>query len=261
MATELSISLLTGMKKGGAVYLYRWCRLRPFWGLVKALPSRFSAGCGFLPFLSLMTGAGGTLLPSLSFAGSLAGRVVGADGVGIGQAVVFVQTLPAGVLPPKDVATAEMDQVHKEFTPALLPVAVGSQVRFPNRDQIHHHVYSFSRTKSFELPLYKGEDASPVLFDKPGIVKIGCNIHDWMSAIIFVAPTPYFALSDETGHFTFPQLPAGTYSLAAWHELSQIKVDETVQQVQVREQLAEVLFTLTLGERRPTPTARKGGHY
>lgn len=243
------------------MYLYRWFRLRHFWGLVKAFPSYFFAGLRFVLFLSLVTVVGGILLPTLSSAGGLAGRVVGADGVGIGQAIVFVQTLPAGVLPPKGADIAEMDQVHKEFTPALLPVVVGSQVRFPNRDQIHHHVYSFSRTKSFELPLYKGEDASPVLFDKPGVVKIGCNIHDWMSAIIFVAPTPYFALSDETGHFVFPQLPVGIYALAAWHELSQIKVEETVQQVQVSEQLAEILFTLTLGERRPTPAARKGGHY
>jgi hypothetical protein len=154
-----------------------------------------------------------------------------------------------------------MDQVHREFVPALLPIAVGAEVRFPNRDQIHHHVYSFSRIKSFELPLYKGEEAPLVLFDKPGVVKIGCNIHDWMSAIIFVAPTPYFALSDETGNFTLQKVPPGSYTLVAWHELTQVKVEETAQQVQVSEQTPPIVFTLSLAERRSGPLSRKGGNY
>lgn len=101
----------------------------------------------------------------------------------------------------------------------------------------------------------------PVLFDKSGVVKIGCNIHDWMSAIIFVVPTPYFALSDETGHFALQKVPSGTYTLVAWHELSQIKVEETARQIQVSEQPAEVVFTLPLSERRPAPASRKGGNY
>ncbi|HXG22644.1 MAG TPA: hypothetical protein VNN62_26680 [Methylomirabilota bacterium] len=193
--------------------------------------------------------------------GEITGRVIDATGTGVAQAVVFVQTLPAGVTPPQGVSTAEMDQIHKEFAPSVLPIAVGTEVRFPNRDQIHHHVYSFSRTKSFELPLYKGEDAPPVLFDKPGVVKIGCNIHDWMSAIIFVAPTPYFALSDESGKFVLPNLPPGNYTLAAWHELSQVKVEDTAQSVQVGAQAPEVAFSLTLAERRAGPVSRKGGGY
>ena len=95
-----------------------------------------------------------------------------------------------------------MDQFNKTFVPEMLPIAVGTQVRFPNRDQIRHHVYSFSRPKRFELPLYKGEDAPPVLFDKPGVVKIGCNIHDWMSAIILVLPNDRFAVTKEDGTFS-----------------------------------------------------------
>ena len=102
-----------------------------------------------------------------------------------------------------------MDQFNKTFVPGVLPIAVGTQVRFPNRDQIRHHVYSFSRAKRFELPLYKGEDAPPVLFDKPGVVKIGCNIHDWMSAIILVLPNDRFAVTDEDGTFSLPGLDAG----------------------------------------------------
>jgi plastocyanin len=194
-------------------------------------------------------------------AGEITGRVTNTNGEGVANAVVFVQALPAGVTAPKKKFVMEMDQRHREFVPPLLPVPVGAEVKFPNRDQIHHHVYSFSRTKSFELPLYKDEDAPPVLFDKPGVVKIGCNIHDWMSAIIFVAPTPYLALSDDAGKFVIANLPPGNYSLLAWHELSQVKVEETVRQVEVGEQTPEVTFSLTLAERRPAPASRKGGYY
>ncbi len=132
--------------------------------------------------------------------------------------MVFVQTLPAGVPVPAGTKPAVMDQIHQEFVPVLLPIAVGTDVRFPNHDQIHHHVYSFSRTRSFELPLYKGEEAQPVRFDKEGVVKVGCNIHDWMSGIILVLPTPYFATTDEAGKLSCgisllgPTLwPAGTH--------------------------------------------------
>jgi plastocyanin len=193
--------------------------------------------------------------------GEITGRVIGGDGAGIAQAVIFVPELPAGVTPPKTAGSMEMDQIHREFVPSFLPIAVGMEVRFPNRDQIHHHVYSFSRTKNFELPLYKGEEAPAVLFDKPGVVKVGCNIHDWMSAIIFVAPTPYFTLSDESGAFVLSNLPPGTYSLATWHELSQVKVEETIQQVQISEQPVAVTFSLALAERRSRPVSRKGGPY
>lgn len=193
--------------------------------------------------------------------GEISGHVVEQTGVGVARAVVFVLELPAGMLPAKSTDPVAMDQIHREFVPRLLPIAVGTEVRFPNRDQIHHHVYSFSRTKSFELPLYKGEEAPPVLFDKPGVVKIGCNIHDWMSAIIFVAPTPYFTLSDESGAFSLANLPPGFYLLAAWHELSQVKVEETVQQVQVSEQPVAVTFSFSLAEPRSRPASRKGGPY
>lgn len=186
------------------------------------------------------------LFPAPAFGATITGRVVGADGKGIAQAVVFVQALPAGTPPSGQAQQAVMDQVHKTFVPAVLPVTVGSMVDFPNHDQIHHHVYSFSRTKSFELPLYKGEEAPPILFDKAGVVKIGCNIHDWMAAVILVVPTPFYAVTNEAGEFTLSGLSPGTYPLVCWHDLSQTKVEETVQQIQVEKDTAEVTFSLSL---------------
>jgi hypothetical protein len=112
-------------------------------------------------------------------------------------------------------------------------------------------VYSFSPAKTFELPLYKGEDAPPVLFDKIGVVKIGCNIHDWMSGIILVLPTPHFAVTDRDGRFTLRDLPAGTYTLSAWHALSKLKPEDSAQSVQLSQELAQVAFTLPLSAARP----------
>ena len=98
----------------------------------------------------------------------------------------------AGPLPEKR-GREIVDQINLEFVPHVKPVVVGSPVYFPNKDDVRHHVYSFSPAKRFELPLYSGTPAAPVVFDRPGIVAIGCNIHDWMLGYIYVAETPYLA--------------------------------------------------------------------
>jgi plastocyanin len=159
----------------------------------------------------------------------------------------------------EEAQTAIMDQIQEQFVPQVLAIRVGTQIRFPNHDQIHHHVYSFSKTKQFELPLYKGEETEPVLFDKPGVVKVGCNIHDWMSGIILVVPTPYYAMTDESGQFTLSDLPDGTYALASWHERSRAKIKKTIQQVHVGE--TSVTFTLPLKKKRVRQATRGGRGY
>jgi plastocyanin len=184
-------------------------------------------------------------------AATVSGTVTGADGKPVVAAVVFVQAPSPPASQPR--ATHIVDQVNKTFIPELLPIVVGTSVRFPNHDQIHHHVYSFSPTKTFELPLYKGEDAPPVLFDKVGVVKLGCNIHDWMSGIILVLPTAHFAITDASGHFVLEDLPAGTYTLAAWHALSKLKPEETAQSVAVERNVSGVTFKLQLGAARSRP--------
>lgn len=109
-----------------------------------------------------------------------------------------------------------IDQVDKEFISHVLPIQLGTAISFPNHDQIRHHVYSFSKAKKFEIPLYKGTPASPVLFDKVGVVSLGCNIHDWMSAYIYVLDTPYFTMTDKKGQAAL-ELPAGEYEIRYWH--------------------------------------------
>jgi plastocyanin len=126
-------------------------------------------------------------------------------------------------------ATAIMDQRNMMFAPNVLPVTVGTSVRFPNSDNIRHHVYSFSPAKRFELPLYAGVQAEPVLFDKPGVVTLGCNIHDWMVGYIVVLDTPYFAKTGSDGKARL-QVPAGAYQLSIWHPQAADQArDETVE--------------------------------
>jgi plastocyanin len=182
---------------------------------------------------------------------SVAGSVTGTDGAAVADAVVFVQTPDAATDKPRSMRI--VDQINKTFTPGLLPIVVGTAVRFPNHDQIHHHVYSFSPTKTFELPLYKGEDAAPVRFDKVGVVRIGCNIHDWMSGIIVVLPSSHFAVTDAAGHFVLEDMPGGRYTLLAWHALSKVKPEDTAQSVQVGGEIADVSFKLPLAPARPRP--------
>jgi hypothetical protein len=192
---------------------------------------------------------------SLAAGQTVTGQVLGSDGKGIAEAVVFLDAPPVKTpQPPLDQAT--MDQISKTFMPHVLPIVVGTEVRFPNRDQISHHVYSFSRTKTFELPLYKGENAPPVLFDKPGVVKIGCNIHDWMSAIILVLPTPHFAMTDVEGRFKLTGLPPGKYTLVAWHEQAREKTADTAQHIEVAARDLELNFHLSLIDARSRPAMR-----
>ncbi|MGH7342427.1 MAG: methylamine utilization protein, partial [Candidatus Rokuibacteriota bacterium] len=124
---------------------------------------------------------------------SLAASVRNERGQPVGDAVVTAVPLAGDGLrlgPPDPV---EIDQIDKEYVPYLTAIRVGTSVGFPNHDQIRHHVYSFSEAKTFEIPLYRGTPAEPVVFDKPGEVVLGCNIHDWMRAYVFVSETPYFA--------------------------------------------------------------------
>ena len=101
--------------------------------------------------------------------------------------------------------------------PRVKPVLVGSPVSFPNRDDVRHHVYSFSPAKRFDLPLYVGTPAKPVVFDAPGVVAIGCNIHDWMVGYIYVSESPYFATSGADGRADLTGLPPGRYTVRVWH--------------------------------------------
>ncbi|MCB1896768.1 MAG: hypothetical protein H6945_15375 [Zoogloeaceae bacterium] len=180
------------------------------------------------------------LAATAASAGELRALVRDADGKPLADAVVVAVADVAGqragrpATPGTD--TIIIDQVNKEFVPYVLPVEVGTSVNFPNRDNIRHHVYSFSDAKRFELPLYIGDPATPVLFDKPGTVILGCNIHDWMIAYVYVANSPYYAKTDAAGTATLAQLPSGHYKVRVWHPRLAGAEDQTTKPLAVTDE-------------------------
>tara|TARA_R110001632_G_scaffold104724_1_gene213841 strand:+ start:3213 stop:3920 length:708 start_codon:yes stop_codon:yes gene_type:complete len=132
---------------------------------------------------------------SASAAQEIRFKVVDQSGNPVPNAVVSAQGEPQDHI--DDMAV--MDQVNSQFLPHVLVVQKNQSVRFPNSDDIRHHIYSFSQPKPFEIRLYKGEGSSPVTFDKPGFVVLGCNIHDQMIGYIYVAEHELTALTDENG--------------------------------------------------------------
>ena len=96
-------------------------------------------------------------------------------------------------------------------------VTVGTAVSFPNRDTVRHHVYSFSPMKKFEIKLYVGTPAAPVVFDQPGIAVLGCNIHDQMTAWVLVVATPFYGKAGVDGVVKLANVPSGNYRLRSWH--------------------------------------------
>lgn len=149
-------------------------------------------------------------------------------------------------------ATAVMDQRDSNFAPGVLPVQVGTLVAFPNSDTVQHQVYSFSPAKPFELPLYSGTPLEPVRFDRPGVVVVGCNIHDWMIGYIVVLDTPYFGKTGEDGQATL-RAPAGRYLLRVWHAR---QAGEPVEQdIELGADPASRSVSLVLG---PPPMSRQG---
>lgn len=139
-------------------------------------------------------------------------RVTDADGLPLANAVLLVEGVP-----PRAEDSYVMDQIDRQFVPHTLVVPVGAQVDFPNSDDVRHHVYSFSEAKPFELRLFKGEEAPPVTFERPGVVVLGCNIHDAMVGYILVTEHPRFAVSDAAGQVVLPDLPEGKWPVSWWH--------------------------------------------
>lgn len=157
------------------------------------------------------------LLAGGAQAGTVQVDVSDAAGKPLADAVVFLDSAEARKQ-VKPLVGVEMAQEKRQFVPGVLVVPVGTEVLFPNRDSVRHHVYSFSPAKKFELKLYSGTPSNPVLFDKSGVVTLGCNIHDQMVGWVLVVDTPYYARTPAaTGKAQLDNVPPGTYTLRTWH--------------------------------------------
>ena len=166
-------------------------------------------------------------------------RVVVSDarGTALPDAVVSLRTPAAPTVRPRLAVPTEpvvIEQLDREFVPRVTVVPVGARISLPNKDAVPHSVYSFSPAKSFEFDVYVGASPQVLTLDKAGVIKLGCNIHDWMVGYIVVVDTPFAQRSDTRGTVTFSTVPEGDYELRVWHP--QQRAGEHVVAVTVSEQ-------------------------
>ena len=200
-------------------------------------------------WIGFMFRLGTLLISSLVFsawanAASFEAQLNDDHGKPLADAVVSLSGGPAAS--GSQVATAMMDQRGQKYVPHVLAVRTGTNVSFPNSDNIRHQVYSFSPAKRFELRLYEGTPSKPELFDKAGLVVLGCNIHDWMLGYIYVTDDPWFAVSDEQGRVRFDNLPAGQYQVKLWHPQSADTQVQPSAQIDVPESGFKQTYALTV---------------
>jgi plastocyanin len=198
--------------------------------------------------------------------GEITARVSDEKGRPVEDAVVVaVPSDGTAHLPPQKPRAAVVDQVDQEFTPKVTAIVVGTPVRFPNHDNIRHQVYSFSPAKRFELPLYAGVPAEAIVFDKPGVVVLGCNIHDWMIGYIYVSESPYFAKTGKDGTATITELPPHSYIVRVWHpqlESAEESTRKTVEATRAGPVAVEWALKLRPESKvRRAPTADTRGRY
>lgn len=168
------------------------------------------------PILAAVLGSVTLFAIAAVHAGELAVEITDLRGRPVPDAVIAAMPQgPAGKAGPV-AASAVMDQVARAFVPAVLVVRTGTPVIFPNSDTVAHQVYSFSSAKRFELGLYRGHPHPPVVLDRPGLIVLGCNIHDNMVGYIYVTDAPYFGKSGPSGEWQANGLPPGEYEVTLW---------------------------------------------
>jgi len=148
----------------------------------------------------------------------------------------------------------EITQLDKDFDPTMSVIPRGSQVLFTNKDPFQHHVYSVSKGNQFDLPLYKGTPSEHINFETPGVVKLGCNIHDWMLAFAYVSQSEYLVTTDTGGKAHFSDIPEGEYELRIWNPRLKNNKKLISQSLTVgRDQSLEQTVTLSLRKKIRKP--------
>jgi plastocyanin len=134
------------------------------------------------------------------------------------RSVVYLETAPRGAFEATEAGHAVMDQRNETFVPHVLAITTGTTVDFPNSDKFYHNVFSLSKVQKFDLGRYAAGHSRPVTFDRPGIVRVFCDIHSHMNAFILVFSHPFFAMTDTEGRYRIDNVPPGTYAVIAWNE-------------------------------------------
>ena len=192
----------------------------------------------------------------------IAVMVTDQQGRPVADAVVVAMPVDGNLRLPRP-RDGSVDQVDKEFLPRVSIVLVGASLSFPNHDDVRHQVYSFSPAKRFELPLYAGVPAQPIVFDKPGVVVLGCNIHDWMVGYIYVSESPFFAKTGQDGKALLTELAPRAYVVRVWHPQLETSESATRRTIDVSlDRRIEAAWTVRLKQEvrvRRAPTAERGG--
>jgi plastocyanin len=143
-------------------------------------------------------------------------------------AVVYLETAPRGAFEVPPPGRAVLDQRNETFVPHVLAIPVGTTVEFPNSDRVFHNVFSLSKVKRFDLGRYPRGASRSVRFDRPGMVRVFCEIHSHMSAFVLVFAHRYFDTTDAAGRYRIDGVPPGTYTVAVWNE-GEVRSTRTVQ--------------------------------
>ncbi len=144
------------------------------------------------------------------------------------RSVVYLDPAPRPAFDAKDDPRARMDQRNEMFVPHVLAIVAGTTVDFPNSDRTYHNVFSLSKTRSFDLGRYAVGHSKAVRFDRPGIVRVFCDIHSHMSAYVLVFAHRYFAVTDPEGRYRIENVPPGAYSVMTWSESAPLDMRRVV---------------------------------
>jgi len=134
------------------------------------------------------------------------------------RSVVYLETAPRAAFEQREDVRVKLDQRNEAFVPHVLAIVAGTTVDFPNNDKTYHNVFSLSPTKPFDLGRYAAGHSKSIRFDRPGIVRVFCDIHSHMSAFILVFAHRHFTVTDEEGRYRLDNVPPGTYTVVAWNE-------------------------------------------